>query len=88
MKVPLLEQISAGKALLSGDPADGRALEALWSTLQWMEKNPDVLRAAAELMKHDAVRAVYESFPGAKLAAIRDTTLPSEEEMAELQKGT
>lgn len=88
MKVPLLDQISAGKALLSGDPADGRALEALWKTLQWMEKNPDSLKAAAELMKHDAVRAIYASFPEAKLASIRDTTLPSDDEMAELQKGT
>jgi hypothetical protein len=88
MKVPLLDQISAGKALLSGDSADGRALEALWKTLLWIEKNPDSLKAAAELMKHDAVRAVYASFPDAKLAAIRDVTLPSEEEMMELQKGT
>ena len=88
MKVPLSDQIAAGQALLTGDPADGRALEALWSTLQWMQRNPDTLKAAAELMKHDAVRAVYASFPEARLAAIKDTTLPSDDEMRELRKGT
>lgn len=87
-KVALADQIAAGQALLTGDPADGRALEALWTTLLWMQKNPDTLKAAAELMRHDAIRAIYESFPGAKLAALHDTTLPSEEEMRELRKGT
>lgn len=79
-KIPLSEQIAAGKALLSGDPADGRALEALWKTLLWMEKNPDTLKAGAELMKHDAVRAIYETFPGVRLDKITDTSLPKLDE--------
>lgn len=87
-KIELTAQIAAGRALLSGDPADSRALEALWRTLQWMDKNPDVIRAAGELMKHDAVRAICEAFPGARLASIKDTTLPTPEEIDRLLEGT
>lgn len=87
-KIALTEQILAGKALLSGDQPDGRALEALWKTLQWMDKNQNHLTAAGELMKHEAVQAVMEAFVGAKIVAIRDTTHPSPEELAEMRAGT
>ena len=80
-KIPLSRQIEAGRLLVSdGDIRDEDAVSALWQTLAWMERNADALRAGADLMRHDAVRALKDAFPDARLVGVSEPGLTADAE--------
>ena len=50
---------------VNDDVRDGA--EAGLASLEWIERNAEVIRTVYRLMQHKAVKAVLESFPGAEL---------------------
>lgn len=77
-KVPLHEQINAGIAAFAmavekGLPVNEVAVRALIRTLQWMDRHPDALRTAAELVADEGYRKLKATFPEAHIAGARRT---------------
>lgn len=77
-KVPLHEQINAGIAAVSMAlekklPVNERAVQALIRTLQWMDRHPDAMKTAAELVADENYRKLKAMFPEADLVGVRRT---------------
>jgi hypothetical protein len=43
------------------------AAEAGLASLEWLQRNSEVIRTVYRLMQHKAVKAILEAFPGAEL---------------------
>ncbi len=77
-KVPLHEQINAGIAAFAmavekGLPVNEVAVRALIRTLQWMDRHPDALKTAAELVADENYLKLKAAFPAADLVGVRRT---------------
>lgn len=75
-KVPLAEQINAVEGAISmcvddWAAADIDALKAARETLIWLEEHRDAVVAAHGIITHEAVKAVRDEFPGAKVVGIK-----------------
>ena len=78
-RTPLPEQLDVIERMLARAKAekDWHAIPALKATadlIRWTMANADTLKAAAAMVKHPAVRALFAAFPDAEITAIREAS--------------
>lgn len=70
MTFPLSHQVACVRHVTSAFREDGtirQGAEEAIKTLEWIQANRDVIRAAYRLLQHPAVSAVFDVFEGAEL---------------------